>query len=84
VSIRSHTSLVQHGQMSDLLRACIAFGGDVDTVATIALAAGSCCADVVQDLPPHLVDQLEDGAYRRTYLQALDAQLLARVAPRAG
>jgi hypothetical protein len=30
--------------MSKLLQACIAFSGDVDTVATIALAAGSCSA----------------------------------------
>lgn len=73
------TALVQHERMSDLLRACVDFGGDVDTVATIALAAGSCCQDVVQDLPPHFVAQLEDGPYGRTYIEALDTRLLAIV-----
>jgi ADP-ribosyl-[dinitrogen reductase] hydrolase len=78
------TALLRHDRMSDLLRDCVAFGGDVDTVATIALAAGACCDDMVQDLPPHLVAQLEDGAYGRAYIQALDAQLLARVPLGAG
>lgn len=71
------TALTRHERMSDLLRACVDFGGDVDTVATIALAAGACCDDVVQDLPAHLVMELEDGPYGRSYIQSLDAPLLA-------
>lgn len=76
------TALVRNERMSLLLRDCVAFGGDVDTVATIALAAGACCAtaDMVQDLPQHLVAQLENGLYGRDYLMALDQQLLLRVA----
>jgi ADP-ribosyl-[dinitrogen reductase] hydrolase len=38
------TAVMLHDSMSKLLQACIAFSGDVDTVATIALAAGSCSA----------------------------------------
>lgn len=73
------TALLRNNQMSSLLRDCIAFGGDVDTVATIALAAGSCCAEIVQDLPSHLVEQLENGPFGRNYLLQLDKPLLARV-----
>jgi hypothetical protein len=63
--------------MSDLLRRCVAFTGDVDTVAAIALAAGAHCDDLVQDLPGHLVAGLENGPYGRDYLVELDASLLA-------
>ena len=45
VCVRAAISAVMlHDSMSELLQACIAFSGDVDTVATIALAAGSCSA----------------------------------------
>jgi ADP-ribosyl-[dinitrogen reductase] hydrolase len=43
------------------------------------LPQGSCSAEVAQDLPQHLIHGLEDGPYGRRYLEALDAQLLARV-----
>jgi ADP-ribosyl-[dinitrogen reductase] hydrolase len=58
-------------------RACVAYGGDVDTVAAIALAAASCSRDVTQNLPAHLADALENGAFGRDYIVALDARLLA-------
>jgi ADP-ribosylglycohydrolase len=73
------TAVVRNGRLSDLLRDCIGFSGDVDTVATIALAAASCCAEYEQDLPSNLVENLENGAYGRDYLLALDRQLLALV-----
>jgi hypothetical protein len=66
--------------MSDLLRTCIDFTGDVDTVAAIALAAGSCSTEIVQDLPVHLFDTLEQGQYGRDYIQRLDTQLMAKLA----
>ncbi|GAB4211358.1 MAG: hypothetical protein OHK0022_45800 [Roseiflexaceae bacterium] len=72
------TALAPSERMSDLLRACVEFGGDVDTVATIALAAASCCAEVEQDLPPHLVAGLENGRYGRDYLVDLDRRLLGK------
>ncbi len=70
------TAVTAHDRMSDLLRACIAFTGDVDTVATIALAAGSCSPEIEPDLPPSLIDGLENGAFGRDYLIALDEELL--------
>jgi len=71
------TAVITSDTMSDLLKACIQFSGDVDTVAAIALAAGSCSAEIAQDLPSHLFDTLENGKYGREYIQRLDRQLMA-------
>ncbi len=71
------TAVVRNQRLSDLLRDCIAFTGDVDTVATIALAAASCSPEYEQDLPTNLIAMLESGPYGREYLVALDQQLLA-------
>ncbi len=73
------TALMRSDTMSDLLRTCIEFTGDVDTVAAIALAAGSCSPEIVQDLPVHLFDTLEQGQYGRDYIQRLDTQLMAKL-----
>lgn len=73
------TALVESDSMSALLRRCVSWGGDVDTVAAIALAAGSCCEEVAQDLPQHLIDGLENGPFGRDYLRDLDERLLALV-----
>lgn len=70
------TAVVTNTRMSSLLKACIQFSGDVDTVATIALAAGSCCHEIEQDLPAHLLAALENGPYGRDYLIQLDKQLM--------
>ncbi|GIJ67657.1 ADP-ribosylglycohydrolase family protein [Virgisporangium ochraceum] len=69
------TALVAGTGMGDVLRRCVAFTGDVDTVATIALAAGSYAEDLPQDVPAHLVTGLEAGAYGRDYLADLDGRL---------
>jgi len=74
------TALTRSSTMSDLLKACIQFSGDVDTVAAIALAAGSCSTEIAQDLPVHLFDALENGQYGRDYIHRLDTQLMALLA----
>jgi len=71
------TALTRCDSMSDLLKTCIQFSGDVDTVAAIALAAGSCSREIAQDLPVHLWDGLENGRYGRDYICLLDTQLMA-------
>lgn len=73
------TAVAEQDRLSDLLRACVDFSGDVDTVAAIALAAGAHCPEIAPDLPEHLLYGLEDGSYGRTYITALDAKVLARV-----
>jgi ADP-ribosylglycohydrolase len=71
------TALMRNDCLSALLRDCVAFSGDVDTVAAIALAAASVSAEYEQDLPRELLAGLENGAYGRDYLAGLDRQLLA-------
>ncbi|WP_138497320.1 ADP-ribosylglycohydrolase family protein [Nostoc sp. PA-18-2419] len=70
------TAVMRNDSTSKLLQDCIAFTGDVDTVAAIALAAGSCSEEITQDIPQHLVTNLENGAYGRDYLIQLDLQLM--------
>jgi ADP-ribosylglycohydrolase len=77
------TAVRQSHGLSDLLRRCIDFTGDVDTVAAIALATAACSTELRQDLPSHLVDQLESGRYGRNYLTQLDQRLLTTVARRS-
>jgi ADP-ribosylglycohydrolase len=71
------TAVARNRRLSSLLVDCVAFTGDVDTVATIALAAASCSPEYDKDLPPALVAGLENGPYGRDYLLDLDRQLLA-------
>lgn len=73
------TALMQNDSMSELLKDCIAFTGDVDTVAAIALAAGSCSVEISQNLPAHLIEGLENDTYGRDYLINLDRQLMSLV-----
>jgi ADP-ribosylglycohydrolase len=73
------TGVLQSNQLSDLLRRCVAFGGDVDTVAAIALAAGACSREMSNDLPDHLHRHLERGPYGYEYLANLDEHLLRKV-----
>ena len=73
------TAVMRNNSMSALLKDCIAFQGDVDTVATIALAAVAHSKEYTQDIPQHLVDTLENRTYGRDYLAKLDEQLLALV-----
>jgi ADP-ribosyl-[dinitrogen reductase] hydrolase len=72
------TALVNADSLSALLRTCVDYTGDVDTVAAIALSAGSRCADLVQDIPRNLYNTLENGHYGRDYLSLLSNQLLTR------
>ncbi|MFD1147377.1 ADP-ribosylglycohydrolase family protein [Saccharothrix hoggarensis] len=71
------TALASGDSLSGVLRTCVAFTGDVDTVATVALAAASRSAEIRADLPAVLVDGLENGPFGRDHLARLDAQLLA-------
>ncbi|WP_156398027.1 hypothetical protein [Duganella sp. Root336D2] len=64
--------------MSALLRDCVNFGGDVDSVAAIAMGLASLSREYVSDIPQVLVDELEDGAYGRSFLRSLDEALTER------
>jgi ADP-ribosylglycohydrolase len=69
------TAVVEHDSLTAILRHCILYGGDVDTVAAIAMAAASGSGEIAQDLPRHLIDGLENGTYGRDYLLELDKKL---------
>lgn len=73
------TAVMAHDSLSKILKACIAFTGDVDTVATIALGAASCCQEIEQNIPPVLIETLENGNYGLDYLRHLDRQLFQAV-----
>lgn len=77
MSVRAaFTAISEHDSLSGLLKACIDFEGDVDTVATIALGIASCSSEVENDLPVHLIDGLENDEYGRDYIVALDERLM--------
>ncbi len=74
------TAVMRNDSLSELLKDCIAYTGDVDTVAAIALAAASCSQEITPDLPQHLIAGLENGPYGRDYIVALDRKLMSLVA----
>jgi ADP-ribosylglycohydrolase len=80
MSVRAAITAVSRAtSMSQLLKTCIDFTGDVDTVASIALAAAAHCSTIEQDLPESLRAALEDGPYGRLYIESLDTRLLQQV-----
>jgi len=74
-----HTALARNRTRQALLRDCVEFGGDTDSVAAIALGLASLTREIADDLPASLHAGLEDGACGRRFLQALDARLAAHV-----
>ena len=71
------TAVARNASLESLLQDCIAFTGDVDTVASIAMAAASCSREYARDLPENLLLMLENGPFGRDYLLDLDARLMA-------
>lgn len=76
-SVKAAITVIQDSNsLSGILQRGVAFGGDVDTACTIAMAAASFADDITQDIPNQLITGLEDGQFGRKYLQKLDKQLL--------
>lgn len=73
-----HTALARNRSMANLLRDCVDFGGDVDSVAAIALGIASLSREYDADIPAPLYEGLEYGAYGSTYLAQLDSRLAVR------
>lgn len=77
MSVRAALTVIAASRsLSEMLRRSVAFTGDVDTVATIALAAASRSTEVVNDVPDVLLRDLEDGPFGHGYLRQLDDRLL--------
>jgi len=71
------TAISQSENMSQLLQMCIAFTGDVDTVATIAMSAACWSPEITKNLPKFLREDLQNGPYGRDYIIRLDKRLIA-------
>ncbi|MFK7934523.1 MAG: ADP-ribosylglycohydrolase family protein [Saprospiraceae bacterium] len=83
VSIRGRDAVLaalaairKYDKLSDILKAAIDYQGDVDTVATLAMAMGSVCAEIEDDLPKFLYDELENGTYGREFIESLNDKLM--------
>jgi ADP-ribosylglycohydrolase len=68
-------AIEEHDSLSEILRQCVAYCGDVDTVAAIAMGPASLSKEIHQDLSDHLIDDLENKTYGRDYLRSLDSKL---------
>lgn len=69
------TALQANRRMSTLLLDCVNFGGDVDSVAAIAMGLASLTPEYVADIPVSLVKGLEAGKFGSSYLRQLDGVL---------
>ena len=74
------TAVIECDSMTSMLKRCVDFTGDVDTVAALALGAAATCKEVKQDLSDVLINGLENGTYGRDFLRRLDDQFIARKA----
>jgi len=72
------TALLRNRSQADLLRDCVNFGGDVDSVAAIALGLSSLTGEYAKDLPEHLGRTLESGEFGGRFISMLDDRLAER------
>lgn len=73
-----NTALQSNRKLSSLLTECVDFGGDVDSVAAIALGLAALSAEYEWDLPADLVAGLEDDQFGLGFLEDLDHRLATR------
>ena len=58
--------------LKELLRECIALGGDTDSVASIAVGLATCFDEYDKELPVNLLETLDEPVYGIEYLESLD------------
>jgi hypothetical protein len=63
--------------LADLLKACVNFTGDVDSVATIALASASMAQSIKKDIPERLWNTVENQKFGLNYLIQLESKVMA-------
>lgn len=66
-------AVLRSESLSEVLRRSVAYTGDVDTVAAIAMGIAS--HRLENDLPQHLYGGLENGEFGRDFLEDLDREL---------
>lgn len=72
------TAVTESSTLDELLVRCVSFTGDVDTVATIAMAAASWSKEYDRRIRSNLVNGLENGPFGRDYIIDLDLSLKQR------
>ena len=72
------TAVFVSNTLSEVLYNSIAFTGDVDTVAAMAMGIASLSYEIKKDIPKVLFDNLENGPFGRDYLTALDKYLFKK------
>lgn len=77
------TAIQQTDSFGDMLKQIVEWGGDVDSVCSVAMGAAWARTDMANDLPSEFFYKLEDSPFVRTYLQGLDL-LLVRHAAKLG
>jgi ADP-ribosylglycohydrolase len=75
-------AIENNDNMADILKECVAYGGDVDTNSAVAMAAASCSEEIEQNLPSNLAQNLENGSHGHDFLVELD-QKFQEAFPRA-
>lgn len=69
------SAVERNTKMSELLKECVDYTGDVDSVSAIALGLASVNPKYANDLPLGLYDGLEKTAYGHQFLAGLDRKL---------
>jgi ADP-ribosyl-[dinitrogen reductase] hydrolase len=73
------TILTKHkNSMKTMLIDSVNFGGDVDTVASLALAIASNTSEVKNDLPQWLYHNIENDDYGIDYIKQIDQKILGK------
>ena len=70
------TILINEKSLSQMLLKSVDFGGDVDTVASLALAIGSEISNIENDLPNWLFEELENEKFGKVYLYQINKKLM--------
>ena len=79
------SAIEENSTMTEVLKACVDFTGDVDTVAAIAGPAVHFCETVENDLPDALITEFErGGSFGSRYLDGLSIKLQNRYPRRIG
>jgi ADP-ribosylglycohydrolase len=78
-AVHAAITIIQNSHsLSEILLKSVDLGGDVDTVAAIAMAGASCSKEIEKDIPWGLIENLENNTYGRDYLLKLDQKLFAK------
>lgn len=70
-------SLLEHETMTDMIYNAIDRGGDTDSAAAVSIAVASCCDEIENNLPPHLIEAMDlaNPGFGVDYLNNLESEV---------